>query len=220
MIAITIDGPSGSGKSTVADVLAQKLGFNHLNTGALYRAVTYGCLQAGIRPDEDDKISNYISNCGLNVKFVGGDQKVYLGDQDVTPYLRQNEISVQSPLYSVSPSVRYGLTDFSRKLSKEMNIILDGRDSGSFVLPDADYKFYLDASVTERAHRRQLELRTKGESVDLDTLVRQLTERDEFDKHKKIAPLVVPKNAIIIDNTHLDLEQTAEEMMKYIKIDK
>ena len=118
MIAITIDGPSGSGKSTVADVLAQKLGFNHLNTGALYRAVTYGCLQAGIRPDEDDKISNYIANCGLNVKFVGGDQKVYLGDQDVTPYLRQNEISVQSPLYSVSPSVRYGLTDFSRKLSK------------------------------------------------------------------------------------------------------
>lgn len=220
MIAITIDGPSGSGKSTVADVLAQKLGFNHLNTGALYRAVTYGCLQAGIRPDEDDKISNYISNCGLNVKFVGGDQKVYLGDQDVTPYLRQNEISVQSPLYSVCPSVRYGLTDFSRKLSKKMNIILDGRDSGSFVLPDADYKFYLDASVTERAHRRQLELKVKGESVDLDTLVRQLTERDEFDKHKKIAPLVVPENAIIIDNTHLDLEQTAEEMMKYIKIGK
>ncbi len=220
MIAITIDGPSGSGKSTVADVLAQKLGFNHLNTGALYRAVTYGCLQAGIRPDEDDKISNYIANCGLNVKFVGGYQKVYLGDQDVTPYLRQNEISVQSPLYSVSPSVRYGLTDFSRKLSKKMNIILDGRDSGSFVLPDADYKFYLDASVTERAHRRQLELKAKCESVDLDTLVRQLTERDEFDKHKKIAPLVVPENAIIIDNTHLDLEQTAEEMMKYIKIGK
>lgn len=220
MIAITIDGPSGSGKSTVADVLAQKLGFNHLNTGALYRAVTYGCLQAGIRPDEDDKISNYIANCGLNVKFVGGDQKVYLGDQDVTPYLRQNEISVQSPLYSVSPSVRYGLTDFSRKLSKKMNIILDGRDSGSFVLPDADYKFYLDASVTERAHRRQLELKAKGESVDLDTLVRQLTERDEFDKHKKIAPLVVPENAIIIDNTNLNLEQTAEEMMKYIKIGK
>ncbi len=220
MITITIDGPSGSGKSTVADVLAKKLGINHLNTGALYRAVTYGCLQAGIRPDENDKISDYIANCGLNVKFVGDEQRVYLGEQDVTPYLRQNEISVQSPLYSVSPSVRYGLTDFSRKLSSEMNIILDGRDSGSFVLPNADYKFYLDASVTERARRRQLELRAKGEDVNLDTLVQQLSERDEFDKHKKVAPLVVPKNAIIIDNTHLNLEQTAEEMLKYIKMPK
>lgn len=220
MITITIDGPSGSGKSTVADVLAKKLGINHLNTGALYRAVTYGCLQAGIRPDEDDKISDYIANCGLNVKFVGDEQRVYLGEQDVTPHLRQNEISVQSPLYSVSPSVRYGLTDFSRKLSSEMNIILDGRDSGSFVLPNADYKFYLDASVTERARRRQLELRAKGEDVNLDTLVQQLSERDEFDKRKKVAPLVVPKNAIIIDNTHLNLEQTAEEMLKYIKMPK
>ena len=220
MITITIDGPSGSGKSTVADVLAKKLGINHLNTGALYRAVTYGCLQAGIRPDEDDKISDYIANCGLNVKFVGDEQRVYLGEQDVTPHLRQNEISVQSPLYSVSPSVRYGLTDFSRKLSSEMNIILDGRDSGSFVLPNADYKFYLDASVTERARRRQLELRAKGEDVNLDTLVQQLSERDEFDKRKKVAPLVVPKNAIIIENTHLNLEQTAEEMLKYIKMPK
>ena len=220
MITITIDGPSGSGKSTVADVLAKKLGINHLNTGALYRAVTYGCLQAGIRPDEDDKISDYIANCGLNVKFVSDEQRVYLGEQDVTPHLRQNEISVQSPLYSVSPSVRYGLTDFSRKLSSEMNIILDGRDSGSFVLPNADYKFYLDASVTERARRRQLELRAKGEDVNLDTLVQQLSERDEFDKRKKVAPLVVPKNAIIIDNTHLNLEQTAEEMLKYIKMPK
>lgn len=218
MISITIDGPSGSGKSTVADILADKLNINHLNTGALYRAITYGCMKTGIKPNEDEKIANFIANCELNVKFEQNEQKVYLGKHDVTSYLRQNDVSINTPLYSVNPSVRQGLTDFSRKLSKEIDIILDGRDCGSFVLPNANYKFYLDASIEERARRRQLELKSKGENVNLDTLIKQINERDEFDKNKKIAPLVVPKGAIIIDNTHLNLEQTANEMIKYIKM--
>lgn len=218
MVSITIDGPSGAGKSTIAEILAQKLGFHHLNTGALYRAVTYGCIQEGIMADDEQGVTDYLKNCDLKVTFQDGEQKVHIKGEDVTPFLRSNIVSTKTPMYSVNMAVREGLTNYFRQLSNEINLVLDGRDIGSYVLPNATYKFYLDASVLERARRRYKELLAQGETISMKELTKQIEERDRFDKAKKIAPLVVPKNAIIIDSTHLNIEQTVDEMLKHIKI--
>ena len=218
MVSITIDGPSGAGKSTVADVLAKRLGFHHLNTGALYRAITYGCIQEGITSDDITAVARFLNKCNLKVTVEDGLQRVYIKGQDVTPFVRSNIVSTKTPEYSTIMAVREGITNYLRNLSTQMNLVLDGRDIGSYVLPNATYKFYLDASVLERARRRYKELLAAGEKISMKELTKQIEERDRFDKSKKIAPLVVPKNAIIIDSTHLNIDQTVDEMLKHIKI--
>ena len=218
MISITIDGPSGSGKSSAAELLAQRLGFYHLNTGKMYRATTYGCLKRGISYEDADAVANYLANCDLRVEFVDGVQQVYLEGEEVTPYLKLNDVSINTPKYSICPAVREGLSNMTRELAKKYNIVLDGRDSGSYVLPNATYKFYLDASVYERAKRRHKELVERGEEVPVIQLIEQIEERDRFDKAKKIAPLVIPEGAIIVDNSLLNLEETVDKLQSYIHI--
>lgn len=214
---ITIDGPAGSGKSTIAKLLAKQLHIFHLNSGAIYRAIAVILNQKNIAIDDEKNICKTINQLNIKVEFVGDKQIVEIDKKDMTPFLYSNIISELSSKYSTHFCIRERVVNITRELSKKYSMVLDGRDSGSYCLPDAKYKFYLDCDALERARRRQKELIEKGEKVSLDTIFKQLNERDEFDKNKKIAPLVVPKCAVMLDNTYTSPEQMIDIILSYIK---
>ncbi|MCQ2564543.1 MAG: (d)CMP kinase [Clostridia bacterium] len=211
---ISIDGPASSGKSTVADILANKLGFVHFNSGALYRGIAVYLNEHSLTAQT--ATDDYISKLKLATRFVDGVQYVYVNDVDVTNKLRDNEISQLSSLVSANPISRKLVDDCQRNFVANNNAIIDGRDIGSVVFPNAEFKFYLDCSAHERAKRRFLEEQTKGSTITLEEVEQQILARDDFDKHKKISPLIVPNGAIIIDSTNLTIEEVVAVMIAKI----
>lgn len=213
---IAIDGPSGSGKSTVAKLLAKKLEITYLDTGAMYRGMGYFALKNNIDPSDEKEVTKILDTLNMEIKYKNGEQKVLVNGEDVTPYIRENHISMAASTISKIPSVRLKLVDLQRKIAASNDCVLDGRDIGSYVLPDAKYKFYLTASAEERAKRRFLELKEKGQNIPYDEVYNDIVRRDEQDSTRAFAPLVVAKDAIVIDTTNLKIEETLAKVMTYL----
>lgn len=214
---ITIDGPAGSGKSSVAEQLSKRLNFLHFNSGSLYRAVTAFLLENKFDIDSMDS-SSPIPKISFQVKYENGVQRVFVNQKEYTHKLRDNTISVLTPKVSSNKNIRKAVDDFQKKFTSRHDCVIDGRDIGSFVFPSADHKFYLDCDIDERTRRRLSEEKIKNPNITFDEIKKQIIKRDEFDKNKKIAPLVVPKNAIVIDSTPLSIDQVVNKMLQYINV--
>lgn len=217
-INIAIDGPVASGKGVVTKGLAQRLNIPALDTGAIYRAVTLYLMQHQINLDDEKTILLTINKMPLQVFAADNLTRVFVDGHDVTPQLRDNQISIATPKVAAYPGVRDFVNHKIGEVATQGNFILEGRDIGTAVLPNAKYKFYLTASLVERAKRRQKDLANKGENVPLVEVMAQVKERDQADMSRKVAPLRQAADAILIDNTDLTLEQTIDTMAKYIKL--
>lgn len=206
---ITIDGPSGAGKSTIAKLIADKLGFKYLDTGAMYRAVTLYMIENQVDIKNEEEVINALNK--LNIGF-DSNYRIYLDSQDITEDIRKEKVVKFVSEVSAISSVRRKMVDLQRDIAKEGNYILDGRDAGSVVFPNADYKFYLEASLEERAKRRYKEELSKEVDISFETVKESIKKRDKYDSNRKDSPLVVPENAIIIDTTNMTIDEVAEEI--------
>ena len=206
---ITIDGPSGAGKSTIAKLIADKLGFKYLDTGAMYRAVTLYMIENQVDIKNEEEVINALNK--LNIGF-DSNYRIYLDSQDITEDIRKEKVVKFVSEVSAISSVRRKMVDLQRDIAKEGNYILDGRDAGSVVFPNADYKFYLEASLEERAKRRYKEELSKEVDISFEAVKEGIKKRDKYDCNRKDSPLVVPENAIIIDTTNMTIDEVAEEI--------
>lgn len=206
---ITIDGPSGAGKSTVAKLIADKLGFKYLDTGAMYRAVTLYMIENQVDIKNEEEVINALNK--LNIGF-DSNYRIYLDSQDITEDIRKEKVVKFVSEVSAIISVRQKMVDLQRDIAKEGNYILDGRDAGSVVFPNADYKFYLEASLEERAKRRYKEELSKEVDISFEAVKESIKKRDKYDSNRKDSPLIVPENAIIIDTTNMTIDEVAEEI--------
>ncbi len=217
MINIAIDGPAGAGKSTIAKAVSKELGYIYVDTGALYRTVGLNALRLGMDTKDAGQVVSTLDGLEVSLRFVDNEQRVFLGEEDVSTAIRQNEVSMAASNVSAIPRVREFLFDLQRNIAKENNCIMDGRDIGTVVLPDAQIKLFLTASAKARADRRYKELIEKGQKVDFDTILKEIEERDYQDSHREIAPLKQADDAILVDSTELTLPETIDYMIGIIK---
>ncbi len=217
MIQIAIDGPAGAGKSTVAKTVAQALGFNYMDTGAMYRAVAYAAIKMGIDPKDAKKVKKILKDIDILVEYRQGEQHVLCGGQDVTPYIRTPAVSKGSSDVAVIPEVRLKLVKIQRDTAKKYDIVMDGRDIGTYVLPEADVKFFITASVVERAKRRAKDLAKIGVRSRPKELEKEILARDKNDSERKFAPLAQAKDAILLDTSDITAEQAAEIVLARVK---
>ena len=217
MINIAIDGPAGAGKSTIAKTVSKELGYIYVDTGALYRTVGLNALREGVDTKDAAGVIATLDGLKVSLRFVNNEQRVFLGEEDVSEAIRQNEVSMAASNVSAIPGVREFLFDLQRDIAKNNNCIMDGRDIGTVVLPDAQIKIFLTASAEARADRRFKELTEKGQSVDYDVILKEIKERDYQDSHREIAPLKQAEDAILVDSTEMDLPATINYMLNIIK---
>lgn len=217
MINIAIDGPAGAGKSTIAKTVSKELGYIYVDTGALYRTVGLNALRKGVDTKDAEGVIATLDGLKVSLRFVDNEQRVFLGEEDVSVAIRQNEVSMASSNVSAIPKVREFLFDLQRDIAKNNNCIMDGRDIGTVVLPDAQIKLFLTASAEARADRRYKELVEKGQTVDYDVILKEIKERDYQDSHREIAPLKQADDAILVDSTEMDLPATINYMLNIIK---
>ena len=216
MISIAIDGPGGAGKSTIAKALAKKLGFIYVDTGALYRAFGLYMINNGVDLKNAAAVTEKLDEVKVELKYVNGEQRVLLCGDDVSEDIRKPEVSMAASDVSAIPAVRDFLLGLQRKMASENNVIMDGRDIGTVVLPNAQIKLFLTASAEERAMRRYKELIEKGKKVEYETVYKELCERDYQDSHREVAPLKPADDATIIDTTGNDLEKSVQVLMDFI----
>lgn len=215
-INIAIDGPAGAGKSTIAKAAAKTLGFIYVDTGALYRAVAYFMLSHRIDVNKEDKVASYLCDVVPELKYINGVQHVFVNGEDVSDKIRTPEVSMGASAVSAIPRVRDFLFDLQKKIAAENNVVMDGRDIGTVVLPNADVKIYLTASAEERARRRHKELTEKGENVSFDEVLADVNKRDYNDTHREIAPLKQAEDAILCDTTNVDLQGAIDMLINII----
>lgn len=215
--SIALDGPSGSGKSTLAKYLSHKLNVLYLDTGAMYRACAVKAIKCGIDTLDEKGVSSFIGDIDLKIKYVDGAQRTFLDGEDVSEKIREPHVSMAASNISSLKCVRLKMVEMQRKIASEMSCVLDGRDIGSFVLPNADYKFFITASVEVRAKRRFDELAQKGHKVDYEELKKEIEQRDFNDKNRDFAPLRQAEDAILIDTSDMNIEQVIEEVLEYLK---
>ena len=217
-VSVAVDGPAGSGKSTITKMVAKSLGFNYVDTGAMYRALTFNFLSNGLDELEEEKIKELLSKTDFKVEYVDGVQYVYVNDVEVSDKIRTAEVSKFTSLFAKSPAVRDFLIDTQRNLANTNNIIMDGRDIASVVLPNADVKIFLTASVEERARRRVLDFERQGiENVDFEKVKEDIKARDWQDENRDIAPLVKVNSATLLDTTSLTIDEVVEKMAELVK---
>ena len=216
-VSIAIDGPSGAGKSTIAKALAKKLGFVYIDTGAMYRAVGLYVLRQGVEPTDLEGVEPLLKDINITLDYEDGTQKVFLNGEDVSGLIRTPQISKYASDISALVPVRLKLVDLQRALAKSKSVIMDGRDIGTYVLPDAQLKIFLTASGEERAKRRYEELKAKGVECNLEDIARDMAQRDENDSKRAFAPLKAADDAIILDSTTLTQEQVVEKVFSYLK---
>ena len=217
MISIAIDGPAGAGKSTLSRKAAEKLGYIYVDTGALYRAVGLKLSQAGYGNSHECDIDKILSQTKVDIRFVEGEQRVFLDDVDVSDKIRTREASMTASTVSAKPEVRAFLLDMQRNLAKNSNVLMDGRDIGTVVLPDATVKIYLTASAKARAQRRYKELCEKGEKVTFEQVLSDIEQRDYNDMHRAVAPLKKADDAVLADTTDCNLDEALELILKIIE---
>ncbi len=217
-VSVAVDGPAGSGKSTITKMVAKSLGFNYVDTGAMYRALTFNFLSNGLDELDEEKIKELLSKTDFKVEYVDGVQYVYVNDVEVSDKIRTAEVSKFTSLFAKSPAVRDFLIDTQRNLANTNNIIMDGRDIASVVLPNADVKIFLTASVEERARRRVLDFERQGiENVDFEKVKEDIKARDWQDENRDIAPLVKVDSATLLDTTSLTIDEVVEKMTELVK---
>lgn len=216
MINVAIDGPAGAGKSTIAKAAAKELGFIYVDTGALYRAVAYNAVKNGVIDDEQGIIS-MLDDTKVELKYVEGVQSVYLNGEDVSGFIRTPEISMGASKVSAIPQVREFLLNLQREIAKTNNVIMDGRDIATVVLPKAEVKIFLFASPECRAERRYNELVEKGENVSFDDVLKDVNQRDYQDSHREIAPLKPSEESIMADTSELTLQESIDLIVNTIK---
>ena len=214
---IALDGPAGAGKSTVAKAISKKLNIMYLDTGAMYRAVALHMLDNGIEVSELDKVEEALKNLDLVVKYEDGVQKMYLKGEDVSLRIRENAVSKAASDFSALQPVRVFLVKMQQETAKKNDCILDGRDIGTCVLPDADFKFYLTADSSERARRRAKELEEKGQIVDVKKIQEEIEQRDYNDSHREFSPLRQAEDAILVDSTFMGIEEVQNYIINIIK---
>ena len=217
MINIAIDGPAGAGKSTVAKAVAKELGIIYLDTGAMYRATAYTAIKNGIDVNDEVGVSEMLKTLTMDVVYEDGAQQIIVNGFNTTPYLREHYMSKAASDISALPCVRYKLVDIQRELAKTYDLVLDGRDIGTFVLPDANCKIFLVASAEERAKRRVEENRLKGQESDFGTVLKDIKQRDYNDSHREVAPLKKADDAVELDTTTMTIPEVVEAVISLVK---
>jgi len=210
---IAIDGPAGAGKSTIAKIVAKKLGYTYIDTGAMYRAITWQVMANRIGFKDRDKIVELTKKTEINFKRTDDRLKIFIDGRDVTEDIRSSDVTQKTNIIASIPGVRDILRTKQRQMGKNGGIVMEGRDIGTYVFPDAEKKFYLDAKPRERALRRWKELQAKGRNVSLKDITRAIYRRDFCDKHRGISPLKQAPDAIVIDSTSLTLGQVARKII-------
>ena len=216
-INVAIDGPAGAGKSTIAKKVAKKRNFIYVDTGAMYRAVAYYMLKNNIDGNDEALVALKASEADVTIKYIDGEQVVFLNGENVNQYLRTEETGNMASLTSKNPAVRKRLTELQKKLAKENDVVMDGRDIGTVVLPDADVKIYLTADPHVRAKRRFDELVSKGEKPDIDEIEKSIILRDKQDMEREISPLKKADDAILVDSSYMSIDEVAEKILSLIK---
>lgn len=217
MIAVAIDGPSGAGKSTIARAAAQKLGYLYIDTGALYRSIGLYALRQGADPKDEGAVAALLPGIDLALRHENGVQQVYLNGENVSEEIRKNPVSMAASDVARHPAVRDFLLGLQRKIARENNVLMDGRDIGTVVLPDAQVKIFLTASGEERARRRLKELREKGEQVAFSQVLRDIQQRDHNDSHRETSPLRQAEDAVLADTSSLDLDASIQLVLDIIR---
>jgi len=214
-INIAIDGPGGAGKSSISKAVAKELGFIHVDTGAIYRAIALYAIRN--QCTEPEQLTEQIEKISIELKFIGGVQRVLLCGEDVTDSLRSPEVSMMASKVSAIPAVRKHLLELQKKIASENNIIMDGRDIGTVVLPHADLKIFLTASPEERASRRYLELREKPDCPSYEEILEDMKKRDYQDMHREIAPLCQAEDAVLVDSSDMGFHEVEEHIVALIR---
>ena len=216
MISVAIDGPAGAGKSTIAKTVSKKLGFIYVDTGALYRTIGLKFMNEGYDEDLNCDINKILEGTQVDIKFIDGEQRVFLNGEDVSELIRTPKASLMASAVSAKPEVRAFLLEMQRRLARENNVIMDGRDIGTVVLPDATVKIFLTASAEERANRRYKELTEKGMQVNYDDVLADIEKRDYNDSHRDIAPLKPAEDSVLADTSKCNLEESVELILSII----
>ena len=214
---ITIDGPEGAGKSTIAKKVAKKMGYIYVDTGAMYRAMALFMIKQGIDPGDATSIEEACKIADISIEYRDGEQVVLLNGENVNAYLRTEEVGNMASVTSVNAKVREKLVELQQKLAKTKDVVMDGRDIGTVVLPNAEVKVYLTASSLVRAQRRALELEAKGESADLSKIEADIIERDNRDMTRAISPLKQAEDATLIDSSYMTIDEVVEAILNLVK---
>lgn len=211
---VAIDGPAGAGKSTIARKLAEKMGMIYVDTGAMYRAMALFMLEEGIGQEDTETMSSRCKEADITIRYENGEQIVYLNNKNVNSLIRTEEVSSMASISSQQPNVRKKLVSLQKELARTADVVMDGRDIGTCVLPDADVKIYLTASSAVRAKRRYDELTGKGISCDFDTIEQDIIERDHRDMTREESPLRQAEDAVLVDSSDMSVEEVMETIMK------
>ncbi len=211
---VAIDGPAGAGKSTIAKLVAKEKGYVYVDTGAMYRGLAIHFLENGIEAEEKEKIAEACKDADVTIRYEDGQQQVYLNGKNITAKLREEAVGNMASKSSAIPEVRAKLLELQRELARKEDVIMDGRDIGTCVLPDADVKVFLNSSVETRAKRRYDELVEKGVACDLEEIARDIAERDERDSTREIAPLKQAEDAVLVDSSHMTIEEVVAAIVK------
>ena len=214
---VAIDGPAGAGKSTIAKLVAKEKGYIYVDTGAMYRGLAICFLNKGISPEEKEKVIEALKTADVTIRYEDGKQQVYLNGENITARLREEAVGNMASKTSAIPEVRAKLLELQRNLARTSDVIMDGRDIGTCVLPDADVKIYLTASTHTRAKRRYDELCEKGIVCDLKEIEKDIEERDHRDMTREIAPLKQAEDAILVDSSELTIEEAVTKIISYCK---
>ena len=211
---IAIDGPAGAGKSTIARKVAKELSFIYVDTGAMYRAMAYYLLKNHVSGENSKEIEEKCQDAEISICYENGEQQVLLGEENVTSYLRTEEVGKMASVSSANGKVREKLLSLQRNLAAQNDVVMDGRDIGTTILPGADVKIYLTASADTRAQRRYQELTQKRESCDLEEIKRDIIARDERDMNREVSPLKQAEDAVLVDSSHMGIEEVTEEIIR------
>lgn len=211
---IAIDGPAGAGKSTIAKIVAKNLGYIYVDTGAMYRAMAYYLLQKQVPVDDGEAMAKACQDADISIEYQNNEQVVLLNGKNVNPYLRTEEVGNMASVSSTNGDVRKKLVELQQKLAKITNVVMDGRDIGTCVLPDAEVKIYLTASSEVRAKRRYDELTAKGQEADLAKIEADIIERDHRDMTRDISPLKQADDAVLVDSSYMTIEEVANKIME------
>ena len=214
---IAIDGPAGAGKSTVARKLAQELGFVYIDTGAMYRALTWKALQKKVDPGNTEALYELANNIRIHFEYHSGRQKVICDGEDLTAAIRLPEVSAMVSTVASHPAIRKIMVEQQQEMARSISVVMDGRDIGECVLPDAEYKFFITASIKERTNRRAAELSDSGFTIDYDTILQDITQRDKRDSEREIGSLKILAESIVIDSSNLSIEQVLQKMLAIIR---
>lgn len=212
---IAIDGPAGAGKSTVAKLISEKLGINYLDTGAMYRSIAYALINKGIDPEDADAVKDHLDEVDIEVKYIKRVQHMYLDGKDISKLIRTNDISMGASNVSKIPDVRLKLIEMQQEIARNFDIVMDGRDICTYVLPDADHKFFITASVDERARRRFKEL-PEGSNLTFEDIREDIIKRDKNDSEREFMPLKQAEDAVLVDTTDMNIDEVIDFVLKEI----